>query len=60
MTFPGTRSEIRMSSAKNIEEMRAELSALAMEHPELEEFVEDANEDLWAIELALEITEEED
>ena len=49
-----------MSSPKDIEEMRAELSALAKEHPELEEFVEDANEELWVIELALEIQEKEE
>jgi hypothetical protein len=49
-----------MSSPKDIEEMRTELSALAKEHPELEEFVEEANEDLWAIELALEIQEDDE
>lgn len=49
-----------MSSAKDIGEMRTELSALLKEHPELEEFVEEANEELWAIELALEIEEEGD
>ena len=46
-----------MSSAKDIGAMRAELSALVRDHPELEEFVEDANEELWAIELALELEE---
>ena len=46
-----------MSSAKNIGAMRAELSALVTEHPELEEFVEEANEELWAIELVLEMEE---
>jgi len=46
-----------MSSAKDIGSMRAELSALIRDHPELEEFVEDANEELWAIELALEMEE---
>ncbi len=40
--------------------MRIALSTLAKEHPELEEFVEDANEELWVIELALEIEEEDD
>ena len=47
-----------MSSAKRIGEMRTELSSLLDEHPELEEFVEEANEELWAIELALELSEE--
>ena len=46
-----------MSSAKHVSEMRTELSALLKEHPELEEFVEEANEELWAIELALELSE---
>ncbi len=46
-----------MSSAKNIGAMRAELSALITDHPELQEFVEDANEELWAIELILEMEE---
>ncbi|MGA1792851.1 MAG: hypothetical protein ACMUHM_02775 [Thermoplasmatota archaeon] len=49
-----------MSSAKDIGEMRAELSALLKDHPELEEFVDDANEELWAIELALEIQEDDE
>ena len=44
-----------MSSAKDIGAMRVELTALIRDHPELEEFVEDANEELWAIELALEM-----
>ena len=46
-----------MSSAKDIGEMRSELSALVKEHPELEDFIEEVNEELWAIELALEIEE---
>jgi hypothetical protein len=49
-----------MSSAKDIGQMRTDLSALLKQHPELEEFVEEANEELWAIELALELEEEDD
>ena len=48
-----------MSSAKDIGAMRTELSALLKQHPELEEFVEEANEELWAIEIALELEEED-
>ncbi|MFW3146685.1 MAG: hypothetical protein ACMUIE_07740 [Thermoplasmatota archaeon] len=48
----------RMSSAKEIGEMRTALSVLGREHPELEEFVEEMNEDLWAIEIALEINDD--
>jgi len=51
------REVTKMSSAKDIGAMRAGLSALIRDHPELEEFVEDANEELWAIELALEMEE---
>ncbi|MBN1390678.1 MAG: hypothetical protein JXA22_08570 [Candidatus Thermoplasmatota archaeon] len=47
-----------MSSAKDIGTMRAELSALLKQYPELEEFVSDANEELWTIEIALEIEED--
>jgi hypothetical protein len=47
-----------MSSVKDIGEIRTELSILLKERPELEEFVEKANEELWAIELALGMEEE--
>ena len=40
--------------------MRTVLSILGKEHPELEEFVEEVNEDLWAMELALEISDDEE
>ncbi len=49
-----------MDPIKEIEEMRNALSELAKEHPELESIVEDANEDLWALSLALEIEKEGD
>jgi hypothetical protein len=49
-----------MCSAKEIGVMRAELSTLAKEHPEFDDFVEGANQELWAIELMLEMDEKDD
>jgi len=49
-----------MDPIQEIEDMRTALSELAKEHPELDGIVEDANEDLWALALALEVEEEGD
>jgi hypothetical protein len=48
-----------MDPIKEIEEMRTALSELAKEHPELDDLVDDANEDLWALSLALEVEKED-
>jgi hypothetical protein len=49
-----------MDPIKEIEEMRTALSELAKAHPELDELVEDASEDLWALSLALEVEKEDE
>jgi hypothetical protein len=49
-----------MVNIEKVAAMRADLVDLLKEHPELDEFVEDAYENLWAIQKTLEIEEEED
>ena len=49
-----------MEEIEKVAAMRADLVDLLREHPELDEFVEDAYENLWAIQKALEIEEEDD
>ena len=57
---PKAQEGTEMSSAKEIGGMRTALAALSKEHPELEKFVEDANEELWALEVVLEIEEDDE
>ncbi|MGA1820981.1 MAG: hypothetical protein ACMUIG_00480 [Thermoplasmatota archaeon] len=49
-----------MEEIEKVAAMRADLFDLLREHPELDEFVEEAYENLWAIQKVLEIEEEDD
>ena len=49
-----------MEEIEKVAAMRADLIDLLKEHPELDEFVEDAYENLWAIQKTLEIEGEEE
>jgi hypothetical protein len=44
-----------VKKAADIGKMRTKISSILKKYPELEDIVDDVNEELWALELALEL-----